>query len=111
MSLDSDVRGQHDSGMVGSQQRRTRLGEKASAALALVWAEMDRRGWSDARLATELGEDSGKIAKLLYGERKPGRQLSAKLLARLGTPLEAWDRPCPAKCRKHPKDSPIAKAS
>ncbi len=67
----------------------------------LLWAEMDRRGWSDAKLAEELGEDSGKIAKLLYGERKPGRQLSAKLLARLGTPIDAWDRPCTARRRVH----------
>lgn len=87
--------------MMGSTRRRTRLGKKASAALPLVWAEQVQRGWSDARLADELGEDTGQIAKLLYGVRKPGRQLAAKLLMRLGTPLDAWDEPCPVQRRVH----------
>lgn len=65
---------------------------------------MRERGWTDARLAHELDEDSGKIAKLLYGERKPGRQLAAKLLATLGTPLDAWDRPCAVRRRPHAID-------
>jgi ribosome-binding protein aMBF1 (putative translation factor) len=84
-----------------TSRRRTHLGEKASAALPMVWEEMDRRGWSDAKLADELAEDSGKLAKLLYGDRKPGRRLAAKLLARLGTPFEAWERPCPVSARPH----------
>lgn len=85
-------------------RRRTHLGDRASAALPLIWAEQDQRGWSDSKLAEELGEDSGKIARLLYGDRKPGRQLSAKLFARLGTPFDAWEQPCPVKRRVHAEE-------
>lgn len=87
------------------KRRRKDLGPAASGALPLLWAEVERRGWSDADLATELDEDSGKIAKLLYGDRRPGRQLSAKLFARLGVPLTAWDEPCGVKRRVHVKST------
>lgn len=82
-------------------RRRQHLGKYASAALVPVWGELERRGWSDADFAEELAEHSGKISRLLYGDRRPGRALAAKILARLGTPIEAWDRPCPVKRRIH----------
>lgn len=86
-------------------RRRKDLGPAASAALPLLWAEMARRGWSDADLCSELDEESGKMAKLLYGDRRPGRQLSSKLFARLAVPLTAWDEPCPVKRRAHLKST------
>lgn len=70
------------------------MGEAASGALPVLWAILRRRGWSHARLAQEIGEDSGKISKLLYGVRKPGRQLAKKLFD-LGVAFELWDRPLP----------------
>ncbi len=49
------------------------------------------RGWSHARLAAEL---EGEVAKLLYGDRKPGRTASLKLRD-IGVPIELWDQPLP----------------
>ncbi len=66
---------------------------------------MEKLGWTDARLASELSEDTGKISRLLYGDRKAGRQLASKLLDRLGVPLDAWDQPCPVDSRTHAADS------
>lgn len=67
----------------------------------MLWAEIRRRSLTHAAFARELGEDPGKVAKLLYGERKPGRTLSKKLLDRFGTPIEAWDEPIPGDWRPH----------
>jgi hypothetical protein len=77
-----------------NERRRREVGRAASAALPVLWAILSRNGWSHARLAQELGEDSGKIAKLLYGDRKPGRKLSKKL-DDIGVPVSLWDEPLP----------------
>ncbi len=71
------------------------MGEAASAGLPAVWEELKARDWTHARLAKELNEDPGKIAKLLYGDRKPGRRLAAKLHERLGISLSVWDEALP----------------
>lgn len=75
---------------------RQHLGTEASAALPMVWAEMRRRNWKPADLGRAVQEDGGKIARMLYGDRKPGRSFSVKLRDVLGTPIEAWDQPLPA---------------
>lgn len=59
----------------------------------MLWAEIRRRGLKHAHVARELDEDAGKMAKILYGDRKPGRSLSLKLRNAFGTPIEAWDEP------------------
>jgi hypothetical protein len=82
--------------------RRTKLGKCASAALPVLWAEMERRGWSDADLAREVDIDNGNASRIVYGDRRPGRVLSSKLFARLGIGLDLWDQPCPVKKRIHP---------
>jgi hypothetical protein len=74
---------------------RQHLGCESSAALPMAWAEMRRRSWKPADLARELKEDGAKIARLLYGDRKPGRRFSVKLRDVLGIPIEAWDQPIP----------------
>lgn len=73
---------------------RVDLGESPSAALPVLWNITERNGWSHSRLALELKEASGKISKLLYGDRKPGRRL-AKKLEDLGVATELWDEPIP----------------
>lgn len=81
--------------MVAIERRRQEVGEAASAALPVLWQELHQRGWSHARLASELGEDAGKISKLLYGDRRPGRRLASKLMERLSISLSLWDEPLP----------------
>lgn len=100
--------------MVSSMQtrRRTILGVQTSAALPLIWSALSRLGWSDARLATEMGEHTASVARLLYGDRKANRQQAAKLLAMLEIPLDAWDQPCGVKRRKHgAPEATLARAS
>lgn len=60
----------------------------------MLWRILAERGWSHARLAAELAIDGARAALLLYGERRPGRDLSLKLLA-IGVPIELWSLPCP----------------
>ncbi len=84
-----------------STRRRTTLGLQASAAVPLIWAALESREWSDARLGAEMREDSAAVSRLLYGDRKANRQQAAKLLGLLGIPLESWDAPCPVKRRRH----------
>lgn len=74
---------------------RQHLGPSASGALPLLWAEIRRRELTHADVARELDDDAGKVAKLLYGERKPGRALALRLRDTFGTPIEAWDEPLP----------------
>lgn len=81
--------------------RRTKLGKSASAALPILWDEMERRGWSDSDLAREVGSDDGNISRIVYGDRKPGRVLSSKLFARLGIGFDLWEQPCSVKRRPH----------
>lgn len=82
------------------ERRRQHLGDAASAALPVLWRIVELRGWSHAQLAHELAEDGGKIAKLLYGDRRPGRKLSVKLRD-LGVAIELWDEPCPERWAPH----------
>jgi transcriptional regulator with XRE-family HTH domain len=88
-------------------RRRTLLGGNRSAALPLVWNAMTERGWSDARLAKEMGERTSIVARLLYGDRPANRQQAVKLHALLGIPFEAWDQSTKVTRRKH---RPIAPA-
>jgi ribosome-binding protein aMBF1 (putative translation factor) len=67
----------------------------------MVWAEQEKRGWSDAKLAAEMREDSAVISRLVYGDRRANRQQAAWFLSRFEIPLEAWDEPCPVRRRKH----------
>ena len=76
----------------------------------MVWAELEKRGWSHARLAVELGEESARVARMLYGDRRPGRDLSAAMSKLLGTPIEAWSAPCPKTWRPHAPAHAFAKA-
>ncbi len=79
---------------MADERRRQHLGEATSAALPALWAILADRGWSQARLASEVDTDGGKVARLLYGDRKPGRALSAKLRD-IGVAVELWDEPLP----------------
>lgn len=76
------------------ERRRQHLGEAKSAALAVLWSILAQRGWNQAQLASSVDTDGGKMARLLYGDRKPGRALAAKLLT-LGVAIELWDQPLP----------------
>ncbi len=87
--------------MADLTRRRTLLGENRSAALPLVWAAMAEKGWSDARLAKEMGEETSIVSRLLYGDRKANRQQGAKLLALFAVPLDAWDQPTKLTRRRH----------
>lgn len=72
--------------------RRTHLGNAPSAAVPLVWALLHRQRWGFAELARQIGEDSGRVVRWAYGDRKPGRT-AALVLSRHGISIEAWDQP------------------
>ncbi len=62
---------------------------------------MVERGWSDARFAKEIEEETSIASRLLYGDRKANRQQAVKLHALLSIPFEAWDQPTKLRRRKH----------
>lgn len=86
---------------MSSDRRRRDLGPASSAALPILWAALNERGWTDSRLASELEVANGTAARLLYGDRAPGRALALRLFRRLHVPLESWDEPCPVEAREH----------
>lgn len=98
-------------------RRRTTLGINRSAALPLLWEACAAKGWSDARLAREMGEETSIVARLIYGDRRATLKQGAKLLELLGIPLSAWEEPTRATRRKHiapplgPEVSSAARAS
>lgn len=72
------------------------MGARASGALPMLWAEINRRGVTHADVARDLKVDPAMVAKLAYGERKPGRALSLRLRDVYGVPIEAWDTELPS---------------
>jgi transcriptional regulator with XRE-family HTH domain len=76
-------------------RRRRHVGVYGSAAVPIIWEELDKRGWSHADLARELDEERATIARVAYGDRKAGRALAAKFQALIGVPFDAWDKPLP----------------
>ena len=87
--------------MTDPKRRRSELGGARSAALPFIWAEMWRRGWSDAQLAAAMNESRAVVSRLLYGDRPANRHQATRLLELFGVPLSSWDEPCPVRVRKH----------
>jgi hypothetical protein len=82
-------------GGMARRRQRDHLGEYTSAALPQLWEAKERRQLSNADMARELDVDDAMIAKLLFAERRAGRDLSIKCRDRYGTPIEAWGEPMP----------------
>lgn len=83
---------------MADERRRQHLGAAPSAAVPVLWSILAERGWSHAQLAAAIQTDGGKVARLLYGDRKPGRDLSMRLLA-IGVAVELWSQPLPREWR------------
>jgi transcriptional regulator with XRE-family HTH domain len=75
--------------------RRTTLGIASSAAIPVLWAASDRLGWTHSEIARRLGVDKAMVAKLMYGDRRAGRDLAGLCKKLLGVPYEAWSQPLP----------------
>jgi transcriptional regulator with XRE-family HTH domain len=90
--------------MVPQNRRRNTLGDRRSAALPALWAILRERSWSLADLARETEIDPATIARIAYGDRKPGRSFALKLLA-IGVDQALWDEPCAADYAPHAPES------
>lgn len=76
-------------------EMRKHLGDAASAALPLLWAEKGSRGESNADVGRALEVDDAMAAKLLFGDRRAGRDLALKCLEVYGIPIAEWSKPLP----------------
>lgn len=76
-------------------KRRTTLGLYASAAIPYLWDAAARHGWSHAEIARRLDVDKAMVAKIMYGDRKAGRDLAVACSDALGVPIGAWSEPIP----------------
>lgn len=70
---------------------RTELGTQFNEGARLAWIAKEGRGLSNADLARQLGCSRAHLGKILYGDQKPGRELSTKFTDVLGVPPGAWD--------------------
>lgn len=61
--------------------------------LDLLRAELEKRGWTQGRLARELGVDSGVVNRWVKGTRTPDLTGAVALQKKLGIPVVAWVEP------------------
>jgi hypothetical protein len=71
--------------------RSDHMGDHASEGTRLLWGVMRVHGWSQNKLANELGADSGKVNRWLHGMGSPSRKWSRVLLEKFDIPFAAWD--------------------
>jgi hypothetical protein len=75
---------------------RVAAGPRWNEGARLSWIALRRLGWNQSQLNKELGTLTGTPPKLgyankiLYGDQRPGREISAALETLLGVPLLAW---------------------
>jgi plasmid maintenance system antidote protein VapI len=72
------------------------LGDYTSAALPRLWTVIRKRRLSASALARELGINNAMMAKLLYGDRRAGRDLALRCEQKLGIPISLWSAPLPS---------------
>lgn len=70
--------------------RSDHIGAKASEGTRLLWAVLKREGWSQNKLALELGADSGKVNRWLHGILRPSLDWANELQKRFEIPQTAW---------------------
>ena len=81
-------------------------------ALAGAIAELrERRRLNQRWVATALGVTQGAVSEWIRGISRPTVGNALALHKLFGVPLDAWDRPCPVKCRKHPKQHESARSA
>jgi DNA-binding XRE family transcriptional regulator len=78
---------------MGIASTRTHLGEQFSEGARRLWAEMDRRGWSQGQIAKAIDAKPGVVPRWLYGDTKPSWDWAVKLRDTFGIALEAWTVP------------------
>ena len=75
------------------QLRSDHIGSRASEGTRLLWGVLKREGWSQNRLAEELGADSGKVNRWLHGTLRPTLAWALLLAERFGIAPETWNTP------------------
>jgi len=71
---------------------RQTLGPKFSEGARQLWLFLARHRWTQADAAREMGLPSGQLSKILYGERKPGREWATKFQERAKIKPALWDQ-------------------
>jgi plasmid maintenance system antidote protein VapI len=79
-----------------AKRSRISLGDYASAALPRLWAVKKRKGLSNAELGREIGVNGAMASKLLYGDRRAGRDLALRCEEKFGVPINLWSAPLPS---------------
>lgn len=69
--------------------RRT-LGTEFSEGARLLWGAVES---NLEDLADRIGINSGQLAKLIYGDRRPSIELAVRIQDILGIPAVEWARP------------------
>lgn len=72
---------------------RSRLSAGFNEGARLLWVALLRAGTTQIEFAKRHGVDQAQFVKMLYGDRKPGRQVANRLALNLGISPMAWDEP------------------
>ncbi len=70
---------------------RFRLGPKPNEGARLLWAALRKRGMSQKEADAVLKAASGVTSRLLYCDRRPGRELAGRIATAFGIPATRWD--------------------
>lgn len=72
---------------------RRHVADRFSEGARLLWAVLDKRGWTQQQLATHLEASKGTLSNWLYGTRLPGLQARMTIQLKLRIGWKSWDQP------------------
>jgi plasmid maintenance system antidote protein VapI len=80
------------SAFVTKRKRKQRdLGEHFSEGSRLLWAVLaENKGLLSEEIRTAIGAGKGTVTRLLYGDRRAGRDLAATIEKVYGIPAASW---------------------
>lgn len=87
--------------VMAARERRETVGLYASAALPVLWSALHRLGHTHADFARQVGVSTAQAARILYGDRGPGRRPAAICLRVYGVPPDLWEQPLPKRWKPH----------
>ena len=75
------------------ERHRTDLGEHFNEGARRLWLAMAKRHETAEDVTRKLGVARGMVGRWLYGDRRPDRLSTQKLVEKYRIPATAWDSP------------------
>lgn len=91
------------------ERHRSELGENFNEGARRLWVTMLKRGESAEDVTRSLGVARGMVGRWLYGDRRPDRSSTQRLVEKYRIPASAWDEE-PTEAFAIPEHEPRRKA-